>query len=126
MGGVHVATFAFKNQSATACTLMGYPVFRLLNRSGKLMRHGRAINSQQLPGDEEKMPPQLITIQPGKEAGFRVYYNSGGAGHMGKPCPTSRRVWISAPGSSRSFVLNQQIQSCSTVKVSAIRSGAIE
>jgi hypothetical protein len=123
---MHVASFAFKNESPSACALMGYPVFHLLNRSGNLMRHGRAINSQQLPGDEAKMPPQLITIEPGKEAGFRVYYNSGGAGHMGKPCPTSRKVWISAPGSSRSFVLDEQIQSCATVKVSAIRSGAIE
>lgn len=126
MGGVHVATFAFKNESASPCTLMGYPGFRLLNRAGRVLRHGRAINSQQLPGDEAKMPPQLITIGPGKEAGFRVYFNTGGAGYMGKPCPMSRKVWISAPGSTKSFLLMQEIQSCTVVKVSSIRSGPIE
>ncbi len=126
MGGVHVATFAFKNESASPCALMGYPVFHLLNGSGRVLRRGRAINSRQLPGDEAPMPPQLITVEPGKEAGFRVYFNTGGAGYLGKPCPTSRKVWISAPGSSRSFILKQEIQSCTTVKVSSIRGGAIE
>jgi hypothetical protein len=126
MGGVHLATFAFKNESASPCTLMGYPVFQLLNKSGRVLPHGRAINSQKLPSDEAKVPPQLVTIEPGKEAGFRVYYNSGGAGYLGKPCPTSSKVWISAPGTTRRFMLKQKIQSCTTVNVSSIRSGVIE
>ena len=126
MGGVHLATFAFKNESASPCSLMGYPVLQLLNKSGRALPHGRAINSQKLPGDEAKMPPRLITIEPGQEAGFRVYYNSGGAGYLGKPCRTSSKVLISAPGTTRRFILKQEIQSCTTVNVSSIRSGAIE
>jgi hypothetical protein len=48
--------------------LLGYPRFELLDKSGKVRPRGRAINSQQLPGDESKKPPQLLRIEPGKEA----------------------------------------------------------
>lgn len=123
MGGHNTIDYAFKNDSASPCTLMGYPRFELLDKSGKVRPRGRAINSQQLPGDEAKKPPQLVTIEPGKEAWFRVYYNSGGAGYVGKPCPVSRMVWMSAPATTRSFVLPEKITSCRSVKVSAVRSG---
>ena len=122
MGGQNLIDYAFKNDSISPCTLMGYPRFQLLDKAGRVRPRGRAINSQQLPGDESKQPPQLVTIEPGKEAWFRVYYNSGGAGHVGKPCPVSRMVWISAPGTTRSFVLPDHITSCRSVSVSAVRS----
>ena len=122
MGGVNLIEYAFKNISAAPCTLRGYPRFELLDKSGAVRPRGRAINSQQLAGDDERQPPKLVTIEPGKEAGFRVYYNSGGAGYMGKPCPVSRRVRITAPGTTRRFVLREQIASCSKVEVSAVRS----
>ena len=102
MGGRNTVDYAFKNESMSPCTLMGYPQFELLDKSGKVRPRGRAINSQQLPGDATKQLPQLVTIGPDKEAWFRVYYNSGGAGYVGKPCPTSRMVRISAPGTPRS------------------------
>lgn len=123
MGGQNTIEYAFKNDSTSPCTLIGYPRFELLDKAGRVRPHGRAINSQQLPGDESRQPPQLVTIEPGKEAGFRVYYNSGGAGYMGKPCPVSRMIWISAPGTTRSFLLPERITSCRVVKVSAVRSG---
>ena len=121
MGGHNLIDYAFKNNSSSLCTLLGYPRYELLDRSGKVRSHGRAINSQQLPGDETKEPPQLITLEPGKEAGFRIYYNSGGAGYMGKPCALSRRVRIVPPGTRRSFVLREEIRSCRSVLVSAAR-----
>jgi hypothetical protein len=123
MGGQNTIDYAFKNDSALPCTLMGYPRFELLDKSRKVRPRGRAINSRQLPGDESKQPPQSVTIEPGKEAWFRVYYDSGGAGYVGKPCPVSRMVWISAPGTTRSFVLPEKITSCRKVNVSAVRSG---
>ena len=122
MGGVNTIDYAFKNVSSSPCTLKGYPRFELLDTSGAVRPRGRAINSPQLPGDEAKQPPKLVTIEPGKQAGFRVYYNSGGAGYMGKPCPVSRKVRITAPGTTRRFVLREQIASCSSVEVSAVRS----
>ena len=120
MGGHNLIDYAFKNDSSSPCTLTGYLRYELLDRSGKVRRHGRAINSQRLLGDETKEPPQLITLEPGKEAGFRVYYNSGGAGYMGKPCPLSRRVRIKAPGTRRSFDLPEEIRSCRSVLVSPV------
>ena|SRR5437773_1184407 len=123
MGGQNTVDYAFKNESTSPCTLMGYPQFEFLDKAGKVRPRGRAINSQHLPGDESKRPPQLVTIEPDKEAWFRIYYNSGGAGYVGKPCPVSSMVRISAPGTRRSFVLPERITSCRDVKVSAVRSG---
>ena len=121
MGGHDLIDYAFKNNSPSPCTLIGYPRFELLDGHGKVRRQGRAVNSRRLPGDEAKEAPQLITLEPGKEAGFRVYYNSGGAGYMGKPCPLSRKVRIKAPGTSRTFELREEIRSCRGVLISAVR-----
>ena len=121
MGGQNSIDYALKNVSSNACTLKGYPRFELLSKAGKPLPRGRAINSEQLPGDEGKMRPQLVTILPGQEAWFRVHYNSGGAGYVGKPCPVSRKVRIVAPGTTRAFVLKENITSCRTVEVSAVR-----
>ncbi len=121
MGGHYLIDYALRNNSSSPCTLKGYPRFELLDRSGKVRRRGRASNSQKLPGDETKEPPQLITLEPGKEAGFRVYYNSGGAGHIGKPCPVSRKIRITAPGTTRHFVRREEIRLCFGLAVSAVR-----
>jgi len=121
MGGHNLIDYALRNNSSSPCTLIGYPRFELLDKAGKARRHGRAVNSQQLPGDETHEAPQLIALEPGKEAGFRVYYNNGGAGYMEKPCPLSQRVRIKAPGTRRSFVLREEIRSCRSVLVSAVR-----
>ena len=121
MGGHDLIDYALRNNSSSPCTLKGYPRFELLGRSGKLRRRGRAVNSQLLPGAESKEAPQLITLEPGKEAGFRVYYNSGGAGHMGKPCPVSRKIRITAPGTTRHFILRENIRLCFGLAVSAVR-----
>ncbi|MGZ8846743.1 MAG: DUF4232 domain-containing protein [Pyrinomonadaceae bacterium] len=126
MGGHLLSDYAFKNDSLSACTLKGYPVFELLNKSAGLLRKGRAINSRKLMGDEAASDPQLVTIEPGKEAIFRVYSNNGGAGYTGKGCPTSRWVRIVAPGTTRAFVLKAEIRFCQAVKVSAVRAGSPE
>jgi hypothetical protein len=126
MGGHLLTDYTFKNNSSSSCALKGYPGFELLNKSGGLLPKGRAINSRQLMGDEAQTPPQLIRIEPGKEATFRVYTNNGGAGYSGKGCPTSRKVRIIAPGTTRAFVLKEEIRSCQKVQVSAVRAGTIE
>ncbi len=121
MGGHNLIDYAFRNNSSSPCTLTGYPRFELLDKIGRVRPHGRAINSQRLPGDERIEPAQVVTLEPGKEAGFRVYYNNGGAGHMGTPCPLSQRVRISAPGTRRNFELREEIRSCRSVLISAVR-----
>src|SRR5437660_1050826 len=122
MGGQRTIDYAFKNKSSSSCTLIGYPRFELLDKSGRGRPRGRAINSPQLPGEDAKQPPQLMTIYPENEAEFRVYYNSGGAGYVGKPCPASRKVRIIAPGTTRPFILRVRISSCREIQVSAVHS----
>ena len=122
MGGQRTIDYAFKNTSSSSCTLIGYPRFELLDESGRGRPRGRAINSPQLPGEDAKQQPQLMTIYPENEAEFRVYYNSGGAGYVGKPCPVSRKVRIIAPGTTRPFILRERISSCREIQVSAVHS----
>lgn len=123
MGGVRTIDYSFTNKSSSLCTLKGYPRYEFLDKLGRRLRRGRAVNSEQLPGDETKYPPQLVTLAPGKTAWFRVYYNAGGAGYTGKPCPVARRVGITAPGTTRSFVLRDEITYCANLQVSTVRSG---
>ena len=126
MGGHLLTDYAFKNNSLNACTLKGYPRFELLSAAGQLAPNGRAVNSRKLMGEETATVPQLVTIEAGKEAVFRVYTNNGGAGYSGKGCPTSRKVRIIAPGTTRAFILKEEIRSCQKVQVSAVRAETVE
>jgi hypothetical protein len=125
MGGENLIVYAWRNNLSMPCTLKGYPRYELLDKLGVVRPRGQAINSQKLPGDEAKVPPQLVTIEAGKEAWFRVHYNSGGAGYLGKPCPVSLQVRIMAPGTTRAFVVKEDITSCRTVEISPVRSGPL-
>lgn len=124
MGGVRSVPYTLTNNSSSPCTLKGYPRFEVLNRQGRVVR--RAIGKEPLPGDSQQGPPQLIRLEPGKTAWFDVYYNAGGAGYMGKPCPVYPKVRITVPGTRRAFILKSEIQPCPhvDVEVSPIRSGA--
>jgi hypothetical protein len=120
MGGVRTIDYAFTNTSQSPCTLDGYPRFEVLDRSGRLARNGRARRGLTMLGDDAKKGPHPVTIEPGKTAGFIVYYNAGGAGYMGKPCPVYRKVRITAPGGRRGFVLRDELQLCSRLEVSPV------
>ena len=120
MGGVRTRDYAFTNTSSSPCTLKGYPRFEVLNRSGRLVRGGRAGQGLTRMGDDARTPPRLVTLEPGKAARFLVYYNAGGAGHLGKPCPTYRKVKITAPGTRRGFVLREELQLCGRPEVSPV------
>lgn len=124
MGGVRSMDFAFKNISNSPCTLKGYPRFELLDRSGRPARHGRAVNNARMVSDDgEDQAPQLVTLAPHKTAWFSFHFNEGGAGHIGKPCPTYPKIKITAPGTKRAFILREGIVSCSELEVSSIQSG---
>ena len=122
MGGHRSIVYSLRNNASAACTLKGYPRYELLDKAGRL--RSRAVNSQQLPGDDSKVRPQLVTVESGKEAWFRVHYNSGGAGYVGKPCPVSPQVRIMAPGTTRPLLLREVINSCGIVEVSSVRGGS--
>lgn len=120
MGGVRTIDYAFTNNSSSPCTLRGYPRFEVLSKSGRLVRGGRAANGLTMMGDEARKPPRPVMIEPGKTARFLVYYNAGGAGYMGKPCPIYRKIRITAPGTKRGFVLREELQLCGRLEVSPV------
>lgn len=117
MGGVRETPYIFTNISSSACALDGYPALELLNQTGVVGRRATKQDS-----DEPKAP---VILDPGKTAWFNLNYNSGGAGHMGKPCPTYLKVKIVAPGTTRAFVLSSSIQSCprTDLEVTSVSSG---
>ncbi|HJQ34669.1 MAG TPA: DUF4232 domain-containing protein [Pyrinomonadaceae bacterium] len=115
MGGVRIRDYAFTNTSPTTCALRGYPRFEVLSAAGRVVRLGRAAT-----GDDAGEIPKPVTLEPGKTATFQVNYNAGGAGRIGKPCPTYPKVRITAPGTKRGFVLRDAIQLCGAVGVSPV------
>jgi hypothetical protein len=121
MGGVRTIDYVFTNSSSSPCTMKGYPRFEVLNKSGRLVRGGRAAKGLTMMGDDARRPLRLVTIEPGKTATFVVYYNAGGAGYMGKPCPIYRKVRITAPGTKRGFVLRDELTLCGRLEVSPVR-----
>jgi hypothetical protein len=118
MGGVRETPFIFTNVSASPCTLEGYPNLELLNEKGSLVKRATKQKSDETVA--------AVTIEPGKAAWFNLNYNAGGAGHMGKPCPTYPKVRIIAPGVTQPFMLRAGIQTCARTDfaVTAISSGA--
>jgi hypothetical protein len=118
MGGVRETPYTFTNISSSACTLDGYPALELLNQKGMVVRRATKQKSDE--------PTAAVILDPGKTAWFNFSYNSGGAGNMGKPCPTYPKLKIVAPGTTPAFVLRSGVQSCpgTELQVSAIQSGA--
>ena len=117
MGGVRETPFIFTNVSSSSCTLEGYPGLELLNEKGILVK--RATKQKSDEG------VAAVTIEAGKTAWFNLNYNAGGAGYMGKPCPTYSKVKITVPGITQPFVLREEIQTCkgTDFTVTAISAG---
>ncbi len=116
MGGVRATPYIFTNTSSSACTLDGYPAVELLNQRGVIVRRSTKQKSDELA---------TATLEPGKTAWFNLNYNSGGAGHIGKPCPAYQKIRITAPAIARPFVLRTDIQTCAQTnfEVSSISPG---
>ena len=118
MGGVRQTPYTLTNTSSSPCTLEGYPSVEVMNRQGKVVRR-----SKKQKVDEEIVS---VTVEPGKTAWFSLNFNSGGAGYMGKPCPTYKVMKITAPGADRAIVLRTSITSCSgsTFEVTPVHAGS--
>jgi hypothetical protein len=115
MGGARMTEYALTNTSPSPCTLKGRPRFEVLSKTGRVVRRGRAASR----GDAEQRQ-DVVMIEPGKAAEFSVSYNAGGAGRVGRPCPTHPRVRITAPGHKRGFVLREALRLCGEVEVSPV------
>jgi|GEM_PF-7011722 len=104
MGGVRRTPYVLTNISQSPCTLQGYPSLELLNNAGALIKRATKQKTDE--------PITAATLEPGKTAWFALNFNAGGAGNMGKPCPTYRQLRITTPGAKRPFVLKTEIQTC--------------
>ena len=118
MGGVRVTPYILTNTSSSACTLDGYPSVELLNGRGAVVKR-----STQQKSDE---PVSLVLVETGKTAWFSLNYNSGGAGYMGRPCPTYNKIRIRISGVTSPVVFRSSIQTCprTDFQVTSIQSGA--
>ena len=120
MGGVRRTPYVLTNVSKTPCTLEGYPSLELLNKSGAVVKRA----TRQKSGD----PIAKATLEPGKTAWFALNFNAGGAGYMGPPCPTYRKIRVTTRGAKTPFVLKTEIQTCAKTdfQVTAIVAGTPE
>lgn len=97
--GQRYVTYAFRNVSASPCTLRGFPAFTLLNR------YGRPMAGQSVTRTDETQSP--VRLAPGKKAFFNIHYSA--CSTVGTPpCRFTSKVRIKAPGDSRAFVLREQ------------------
>ncbi|MFN2577242.1 MAG: DUF4232 domain-containing protein [Pyrinomonadaceae bacterium] len=117
MGGVRVTPYIFTNVSSSACTLIGYPALDLLSHTGAVVRRA---TRQKLD-----RPDSAATLEPGKTGWFNLHYNSGGAGRVGRPCPSYQKLRVTAPRLARPFILRTDIQTCAKTdfEVNPISSG---
>src|ERR1041384_864230 len=120
MGGVRLTPFVLTNVSKAACTLEGYPSLELLSKAGAVVKRATKQKSDD--------PITAATLEPGKTAWFALNFNVGGAGYMGKPCPSYPRIRITTPGAKRPFVLRTVTQTCAKTdfEVTPLVTGAPE
>jgi hypothetical protein len=122
MGAMRYSEFIFTNTSSVPCTLKGYPRFEFVNKYGRPVRGGMAANGDGFAG-LYSVPPQLVTLEPGKKAKFVVHYNARYDEDREKPCAAYRRAKINVPGMKRVFVQRFQrygIEVCSGLEVSPL------
>ena len=120
MGGVRRTPFVITNIAKAACTLQGYPSFELLNKAGVRVKRATKQKSD--------APVTAAMLEPGRTAWFALNFNAGGAGYMGKPCPTYTRVRLTIPGAPRPFTLHSGITTCAKTdfEVTPITAGSPE
>lgn len=92
--------YGFTNTSSSPCTLSGYPGFVLLNRAGGRLRGIHIIRTGEAA--------QVVTLAPGGKAQFEITYSA--CSVVGTPpCRVSVKVRITAPGTTRAFVLRERL-----------------
>lgn len=119
--------FIFTNTSSSPCTLSGYPRFQFLDKYGRPAKGGLAANGETFQSlyslPTQLVPPQSVTIEPGKKAKFVINYLARYDEDREKPCSMYRKARISVPGMNRVFVQRFRmyaIEVCSGLEVSPL------
>ncbi len=121
MGTVGVSGMVFKNVSATACTLMGYPKIQMLDAMGKSIPTF-VTNVPDLMGLATSAT--LIAVNPGQSAIFNLMYEAG-TGYGNSVCPTSTSVLFTPPGSTTALSLPWKIQPFGGATIAKLHCGEI-
>ena len=98
--------FTFRNTSAAACQLFGFPGIRLLS-------HGRALPTTVIRGTSNVVPfepENRVTLAPGGRASFFAGYSDVPTGSQKCPPSTGASVW--APNDFRSIHVRFPAQAC--------------
>ena len=98
--------FTFRNTSATACHLFGFPGIRLLS-------HGRALPTTVIRGTSNVVPfepENRVTLAPGGRASFFAGYSDVPTGSQKCPTSTGANVW--APNDFKSIHVRFPAQAC--------------
>ena len=95
-----VATeFGFTNHSAGTCSLYGYPLVQMLNKSGQNL----STSDQKAPGAFGILE-KTVVLAPGKTAYFGVVYASQ-TGYANLTCPTSAALKFTLPQGTGTLLL---------------------
>ena len=98
--------FTFRNTSAAACQLFGFPGIRLLS-------HGRALPTTVIRGTSNVVPfepENRVTLAPGGRASFFAGYSDVPTDSQRCPASTGANVW--APNDFRSIHVRFPAQAC--------------
>ena len=120
MGGKVNGNYVITNISATACTLHGFPIFVLLDKSGKVMR-GVKVKYDEARADNGKTP--TVTLEPKKTAWFQTFYSTGFGYDLKKSPPSSKKIKVTLPKTNKVFVLVSRIAAYQEISISAVRAG---
>ena len=95
-------TYVFRNRSALACTLSGFPAVRLLDA------HGRVIAS--LPGRDTGTSP-VVLPRPGGSAYFSIGQLLN-PDYPGQPCPAAATLVVTPPHQRQALTIPTTLAPC--------------
>ncbi|MGA2805745.1 MAG: DUF4232 domain-containing protein [Acidimicrobiales bacterium] len=98
--GSVAAEFGFTNHSSGTCSLYGYPLVQMLNKSGKDL----STSDQRAPG-AFSIKERTVLLAPGKTAYFGVVYASQ-TGYANLICPSSAALRFTLPQSTGTLTLH--------------------
>jgi hypothetical protein len=113
--------FALKNTGATACHTYGWPGVQFQTSAGVALPTNARRTTSDLLGST---PANVLTLQPGQEASFRMIASDSAAG--GRSCRNARQLQIYAPDDTATMTVpvTGGVPACGTATLSPMLPGA--
>jgi Protein of unknown function (DUF4232) len=116
------AIYTFTNTSSSACTLSGYPGFKLLDINGRFLTGVKIKFSQNNYFHHTQQQP--VSLIPKDRASFMVAVTR--INRSGQNCPSSAKVEITPPNANQHFTITEKLRSCAVISITPIELGTIE